>query len=575
MDIRKVLISALTIIIIIIFYYLNFFNFLETKAYDLLLLFKYLLSPTRVNEIVIVKIDNDFLREVGKWPLKRSFYGEAIEQLNSEGARAIGIDVSFAAESPDVIEDKALAETLAKYNNVVLPVEMKLKLVRGLNYEVLEVVDVIKPLETLAENAVTGHINFIPDRDGVIRKLPVTFKLNQREYHSFSYQLTYTAGYKISEFRDKNIILNFLGPSGTIPWVSLKDLFEGNYLPGFFKDKIVLIGVDVSGLGDKFMTPFSRYGFLTGVELHGQAIYNLIHGNYLRPLPFKYNVILLISVMVFFAYVFYRFTPFISRKIMFFFLFLLLGVDLFLFYNSNFLLPLTTPMVAVGLLYVVSLIQWYLSSEKERSRVIDIFERYISEDLVNELIKSQEPLKLGGDRVELSVLFLDIRGFTGYAEEELPEKVVGELNQAFEAISGIIFMHKGTLDKYLGDGLMAFFGAPVFLPDHRERSLKAALEILKLKLPFKLGIGINTGQVVIGNIGSLKRMDYTVIGDTVNKAFRFVELAAPGEVIIGENTFSGLPVRTREMDWEREKVTLKGSRQEIVIYRLSKEGVSG
>ncbi len=573
MDKRKIVISFLLIIIVIIFYYFNLFNFLELKTYDILLLVKHFISPVRVNEVVIVKIDESFLQGADNWPLKRGLYAEAVKILNNEGARAVGIDIILTGESTQSKEDEKLAEVLTKYNNVVLPIEAKLKMFRGLNYDEIAVEDIIKPLKVFDKNAITGHINFIPDRDGIIRRLPVSFDKNQEEYHSFSYELAVTAGYKIPELKEKEVMLNFIGPTGTIPGISMGDLFEGHYLPGFFQGKIVLIGVDISSLGDKYMTPFSRYSYLSGVELHGQAIYNLIHGIYIKQSAPIINILLLITIMGVFTFIFLRYPPFISRKVGFYFLLFMTGINLVLFYNCQLFLPLATIWVAVGLLYGVSLLQWYLSSEKEKVRILELFGRYISEELINELIKAKEPLRLGGDRVELSVMFLDIRGFTSYTEEQLPEKVVSELNQTFEIILEIIFKYKGTLDKYLGDGLMAFFGAPVFLADHRDRCIKAALEIRKLELPFQFGIGINSGQVIIGNIGSLKRMDYTVIGDVVNKAFRFVELSGPGEIIIGENTFSGLLEIQPEGDWKSDKVNLKGSRQETVIYRLSEEVV--
>lgn len=563
----KRLLLLLVILTILILYYFNLFIFLENKLIDLLQLFRYVFAPTQVSEIINIKVDDDALSQLGQWPLPRGVYARVIRMLEDEGVKAIGVDIIFA-ESRDIFEDNKLAEALSRYHNIVLPVEFNLKMIRGINYQEIEVIDIRKPILLYSEQVFLGHINFIPGRDGIIRQLPLYFKTGE-EFPAFSYQLASRAGTGVAELKEKNLWLNFIGPPGTVPYISLLDLLAGNYLPGFFENKIVLLGTDISGLGDRYMTPFSRYGYMSGVELHGQALYNIIHRNFLRQLPGRLNLLIILLILLALTEVILNYPPRISGKMVGFILFIYIVFSIYLFYSYNYILPYVTPVIAGAVLFTISLLYWYRSSERERRRIINIFGRYISDDVMQQLITRKSALELGGERIELSVFLLDIRGFTAYAENESTEIVVRELNATFELLTAVIFQHKGTLDKYLGDGLMAVFGAPLSLPEHREQSLKAALKIRELVLPFKIGIAINTGPVVVGNLGTERRMEYTAIGDTVNKAFRFVEIAGPGEIIIGEETYRGLNSKLKKMNWREERVELKGSKQPSCLYRLS------
>ncbi|MFW6389965.1 MAG: adenylate/guanylate cyclase domain-containing protein [Halanaerobiales bacterium] len=190
---------------------------------------------------------------------------------------------------------------------------------------------------------------------------------------------------------------------------------------------------------------------------------------------------------------------------------------------------------------------------------------------MQELLNNPGLVKLGGEQVKLTVLFADIRGYTAYSEGKSPELMVEELNEVFTQINKKIFKNKGTLDKYLGDGVMAFFGAPLPIEEHSVNAVKTALEIMNLNLSFKLGIGINTGQAVAGNIGSRERMEYTVIGDSVNKAARFVEIAGPGEVIIGKSTYKSLSIDYKNRDWIKEMRKVRNINHETILYRLRGE----
>ncbi|MFP4017010.1 MAG: CHASE2 domain-containing protein, partial [Halanaerobiales bacterium] len=472
--------------------------------------------------------------------------------------------------------DREFINTLIKYDNVVLPVVPDLRQRIGV-YNNIEVFDISfeKPYQAFSDNAILGHIYLITDRDGIIRKFyPI---MSADDYHtdyykSFALQLVESAGFWIPQpiketGGNEDFLISFSGHSNSIPTVSFYELIKGEFNPSFFKNKIVVIGVNARGAGDRYMTPFSRYGAMAGSEIHVQIISSIIQGNLKKRVPYIVDFMIYIVTIIMINLTFVRYNPFKATIILCVFWFIYTILYLVLFMN-NLIIVYTAEAFLVLMIYIISLIIWYVTVNREKAEIINAFEHYISPGVMNKLMKNPSEITLGGEKTELSVMFLDIRNFTSYAEERSPEEVVGFLNEAFEKITTIIFGNEGTLDKYLGDGLMAFFGAPLEMRNHHERVLKTAQELMNLNLPFEIGIGINSGQVVAGNVGSRNRLEYTVIGDVVNKAARFVDIAGPGEIVIGLETYNALSEEKRNLNWNNEYVDIKGSARKIEIYRL-------
>ncbi len=591
---KKFLVIFTIILILLSFSYFNVFYSLNSKIYDILQVLKYIISPIRVERIVIVSIGDKTLDRLGEWPLDRGYYSKIINHLERAEVKGIGIDL-ILTEIFSESGDRQLAETLQKYDNIVLPVVADLKLVRGLHKQKSTILNIKKPLPRFAQRSKLGHINFIPDRDGIIRHFPGGLS-GPKKYLAFSQRMasfindksiknqSYLSFDQISfnqkklGFNDKikglkfllepSRLINYIGPAGTIPHISFVDLLRGRVNTDFFQNKLVLIGVDAPGLGDRYMTSFSRYGYLTGVELHGQVLYNILEGKFLTTLSFDYHLLLLFIILFILSILFIKVNPkwsfFILVIIIIFYIFSLF----YFFYYFNVYFRIGNILISTVILYGVSLIQWYLGSEKEKKQLINTFSRYVSTGVIQELRANPELLKPGGRSTEVSILFLDIRGFTAYAEDKNPAEVIKLLNYFFSDLDKIIFNYDGTIDKYLGDGLMAFFGAPVFTERHQEQAVLSALKMQEIvnssELPFEIGIGINSGRVIVGNVGSEKRMDYTVIGDVVNKAAHFVNIAGEREIIIGESTFGDLSVRDQNLNWQREK----NDTFNIYIYRL-------
>lgn len=564
---NKLIIYLILTGLLIILYYFNIFQPLEYKFYDFLMLGRYLWAPEIVNEIAIITIDEDTLSSLGGWPISRKYYARVIRILEDIGVKAIGLDI-ILSNSYGIEGDKALSTEISKYDNIVLPVVADISMVRGLHGDYITVKGMERPLESFSSKEI-GHINFIPDRDGIIREL----NLYLSEYPAFSLKLA-SFHKNLNYVGKRNILINFAGPSNTIPHISFIDLLDRNFKEDLLQGKLVLIGVEAGGLGDRYMTPFARYGYLSGVELHAQALYSLIRGNYLHQLPFSYNFLLLVVMLTIGIIVLYNFPPVKSGLYFLFIILLYTTLFFYLYFYSRLYLQLIPHLIIMGIMYGAGLVDWYLLSEREKRNLIKNLSPYLSIREMGELLKKDPSLvKLGGGRVEVSVIFVDIRNFSSYAEGKEPEEIVSLLNYTFDLINKIIFKYKGTLDKYLGDGIMAFFGAPLLLKEHTRNAVQCAVEIQELSLnntiPFDLGIGINTGQVLIGNIGSEHRKDYTIIGDVVNKAARFVEIASPGEIIMGEKTFLDLGNYGYTLDYEIKRIYLKGNyNKKITLYRI-------
>jgi adenylate cyclase len=217
--------------------------------------------------------------------------------------------------------------------------------------------------------------------------------------------------------------------------------------------------------------------------------------------------------------------------------------------------------------------------EREKRKIKNIFSKYLSSNVVEELIKSED-IKLGGERKEITVLFSDIRDFTSMSEKLTPEEVVSMLNEYLSEMTDIIFANKGTLDKFIGDAVMAVFGSPIFLADHAQRAVRTAVMMIKRlnelnekwvkegKRTLKIGIGINSGEVIAGNMGSLKRMEYTVIGDNVNLASRLESMNKElgTEILISENTYKEVKdiVKVRKF----ENIKIRGKEESITVYEV-------
>jgi adenylate cyclase len=614
---------ALIVAITLALLYLANASFLETleeKTLDLRFTLRGKLAPGP--ETVIAAIDEKSISKLGRFPWSRSVWARVVDRLTEEGAAAVVFDVLFT-ESENVEADDLLQRAIRRNGRVILPMDFDFsesgykesgftnKPVDFLTtsaYSVLKNTDaphspfiakvVLPPLERLSSAAESlAHINMLPDNDGTLRWEILSIKYHDdyyapiglqaaRLYRKLGLQGLALDGQGSVGLGDtviptdprSRMLINYRGPDGTFPRYAISDIVDYKTPPGIFKDKIVLIGATAIGIYDLRVTPLSNN--MAGIEKHASVVDNILRGDYLRRV--EVNVLPLIFV---FALLLGVLLPRLGAGTgAMLFLALLggyLGAVYYLFVAKGIWFNLVYPSFALFFGYTSQTAYRFFMEERRAREIRTMFSSYVSKRIVDELIRDPSKAKLGGDRKEITVLFSDIRGFTSFSEKLQPEEVVSLLNEYLGAMTEIVFEHEGTLDKFVGDAIMALWGAPVGQPDHAERACKCALAMIaKLKeLQAKwaaegrhvidIGVGINTGDMVVGNMGAPgKKMDYTVIGDNVNLGARLEGLTRKynNHIIISEYTFA--KVRDIVQATELDSVTVKGKEKPVVVYDL-------
>jgi adenylate cyclase len=457
------------------------------------------------------------------------------------------------------------------------------------------------PIPPLLEAAAAlGHVNMIPDPDGATRYDALAIESRGYYYPSLALSAVRLAA-GIDPFAVKiefgravwlgdvdipvdarlRVLVDYAGPPGTFPHVSASDVLAGRVVPGRLKDRIVFIGATAEGTYDLRVTPFSPV--FPGVEKHANMAANILDGRFIvRPVWVELAeaaAIVLLPLLLAATLPAVRPVPSIGLT-------LLAWAALFAGAHAAFRrgmwVPLVYPSLALVTTFVVVTVYRYLTEERQRLWTKRAFQQYVSPEVVERIMQDPAALQFGGELRTLTVLFSDIRDFTTFTEKHDPQLVVQMLREYLTHMTEIVLKEGGTLDKYIGDAVMAEFGAPVAYPDHALRGCRAALamtaEVDRLtekwraegKEPFRIGLGVNTGAMVVGNLGSEQLFDYTVIGDEVNLGARLESLNKEYEttthVIISEATWEAAKdgIEARPLG----EVTVKGKTRPVVVYEL-------
>lgn len=448
-------------------------------------------------------------------------------------------------------------------------------------------------------SAGNGHVNVNPDADGALRRIELVIRFGDGLYPSMTLEtarlalglsrtrvrLTADPGVQIGQTvvpTDASGVLHlsYYGPAGTFRTIPAVDILTGSAPPSV-KDHVVLVGFTAHGLMDVRPTPFDSV--MPGVESHATGLANLMEGRGLRQLAGMEIVETIAVLLLALAgpLLLPRVGPLWGTAVALGLAAGTTGLVHLGFRNGAWIL-LLPPLVALAVGHVGSVTYQVLTEERERRWIKQAFRQYVPPAVVEELGRDPGKLTFGGERRTLSVLFSDIRGFTTFSELHPPEEVVGALREYLTALVEVVFRHRGTLDKFIGDATMAFFGAPFDNPDHALQACRAAVEMSDVvahlnerwkaegREPFVTGFGIATGEMLVGNFGSSQRFTYTVIGDQVNLGARLESLNKDYEtarhVIISQGTYE--MVRDHVVARPLGSVTVKGKHQAVDIYDL-------
>jgi adenylate cyclase len=580
------------------------------------------IKPDR--DVVVVAIDHASIKEIGRWPWSREVTGRLIQNLASYGVKVTALDIVFS-EPQNPAADAALASSIAKAGNVVMgyffreeeqtvdPAAISqmeratVKLMRvaeGVqSIPLTEYANLDVNLPQLGAGALDfGFFNARPDGDGLYRRSILLLLYNGDIYPSLAMKALRhylnsdimlevkpygIDGLQIGSLRipsreDGTMSLNYYGPAHSFRTVSAADVLKKRLKPDELKGAIAFVGATEIGIYDIRPTPFDATQ--PGVELHATVAANALERRFLKydgitqmqeMLCILLLPILLGIVLAFVPGTFVGLAAFIGTAGLFSL------INYLAFTQGLRDMTVIYPMLGIGLTYLGSESWRNLVVEKKGRQLKKAFSNYVSPDLVREIEKNPDKLVLGGEQREISILFSDIRGFTTVSESLTPPELVTLLNEYLSPMTRIVLEEKGTLDKFIGDAVMAIFNAPLDVPGHAEHACAAAVRMLeelkRLNEGFAergmhtldIGVGINTGPAVVGNMGADIRFDYTAIGDSVNLASRLEGLNKyyGSHILVSEDTCNQVS-DGRFIFREVDRVRVKGKHLPIVMYEL-------
>jgi adenylate cyclase len=476
-------------------------------------------------DVVVVGVDDVTFDRLGlQWPLPRSRHGRVIDRLHKAGAAVIAYDIQFTEQTKPA-EDGALLESVFNADGRVLLATTETD-ARG-RTKVLGGPETQRMVKAQVGNAL------MPADEGGVRRRVVHEVGNLKTFAVRAAEMKLGREVTADQFGEDGEWIDFHGPARTLAFHSFSDVLQGRVPAEAFRGKVVVVGAVAPSLQDVAATSASGSGLVSGPEIQAEAISTILRGFPLRDSAAFVPYLLLVGFALLPGLLMIRARPPLALTLS-----LASGAlyltGAYLAFREGVVLPVVVPMVTLAISALGTFLVGFLIEAFERARVRDFFAHFVPEGVVAEVLKKTDRnLTLGGTGRECTVLFSDLRGFTSFSEGKPPAQVIEILNGYLGEMTDAILDEGGTLISFMGDGIMAIFGAPLDQPDHRDRALAAAHEMLRrldtfnasmmqegLPGDFKMGIGINTGPVMCGNVGSSRRLEYTAIGDTVNTASR-------------------------------------------------------
>jgi adenylate cyclase len=525
------------------------------------------------DDIVLVLIDDTTAHELPvRFPFPRSLHARVIDALTRGGAKTIAYDVEFL-QPTTLSEDNALIDSVARAgpHKVVLADSQPDSQGGSGVFGGQDVLDSIK--------ARAGNTQIGEDSDGVRRRIP--FEVGKMEtFPLVAAELASGKPISTDQMGGGSAWIDYAGGVGSYPSIPFSRVLHGKFSPDLVRGKLVIVGASDPTLKDLAQTPVGD-DLMSGPEINANAAATALDGFPLQSTPVGLDLFLIALMGILVPLASYRLSPIPGLG-----LGLLAGalylVCAQLAFNSDRIVPVLYPMVALGLSLVGCLLVYYVREAFVRRRVRDTFARFVPEQVVGQVLaRTDEDLRLAGRRMDVTVLFSDIRGFTTFSEGRDPEDVLEILNRYHEEMTDAVMEHGGTLISFMGDGILAVFGAPIEQDDHADRAFAVAREMLDTRLPrvnawmkergvgreFQVGIGLNSGPVMAGNLGSEQRMEYTTIGDTVNTAARLEGMTKGSghSLFVADSTRELLTEREGELGYV-DSLPVRGREEEVRVW---------
>jgi len=585
-------------------YYPNVVKNFDNKLKDYMFIYRGIKEDSK--NVVIIDIDEESLKELGQWPWSRNKIAIILENLTKKGVGVIGFDIVFAEEdqsSPHKVLNNLNihADNVPNYDTIFNTVVSQTPTVLGYQFE-LEEKEYIKKEElnipaliieknknagedmlinakgtilnhlSLQDSAYTsGFFNNIPDNNGIVRSVPMVIRYDDQIYPSLSLEIIRVSSginkvfinyselgvenIQIGDFiiptdRYGRLIVNYRGPTKTFKYISALEIYNNTFKSSEIEGKIAIVGTSAAGLNDLRAIPFESV--YPGVEVHANAIDNILTSDFLSQPNWidGANLIIIFSIALLSTLIL-TFTPFWFNPIA---LFILIGVSLIgsfqALFNYGIILNTFLPLITIILSIFITTFLDYVFEVKNEAMIKKKFASKVSHDVMESLLENPDSNVFSATSKEITVFFSDIRGFTNISEVIQDENILIEfLNEYMDPMTDIIIKEQGTIDKFIGDAIMAYWNAPGNVPNHADKAVIAtlkqlyAVKSLNKKLRFDkrfksivkmsdkqnipivdIGIGLNTGIAIAGEMGSTQRSDYTVIGDPINLGARLESL---------------------------------------------------
>jgi adenylate cyclase len=598
--------------------------------------------------VTIVDIDEKSLAKFGQWPWPRTSIADIVTNLTRFGAVVIAFDIVFAEPdrlNPDaaaktmryldevtrsklrelpsndqifadamrrsrvVVGETGLAEVISKFDET-LPVTGFAMLGEDPQPFLFDFPGLLRNVHVLEEAAAgRGLFTIKVERDGIVRRVPMMMRAQDATMPSLSFEILRVAtgtptiiiksdrvglksvgvrGLEIPTDRNGQLWIHFARHDPSI-YVSAADVIDGNVAQEKIAGKLVVIGTSAVGLNDIKTTPVSSA--IPGVEIHAQVLEAALTKQLLSQPPYgpllEFGAAILLGILVIaFAP---RLGPVTLVAVGALFATVLVGTSWYFYRQQLLLIDFTYPLLSTTAIYLTLIFTSFVREQAQRRQIRSAFGQYLSPALVEQLAQSPEKLKLGGEEREMTIMFSDVRGFTTISEsyKHDPQGLTALMNRFLTPLTNAILARKGTIDKYMGDAIMAFWNAPLDDNEHQLNACEAALDMLEridvlnkereieaqngghAYIPINVGVGLNTGTCVVGNMGSNLRFDYSVLGDSVNLASRLEgqskEYGFP--IIVGSKT--ALAVKDRFAILELDFIMVKGKKEPEVIYAIA------
>ncbi|QKJ23586.1 CHASE2 domain-containing protein [Poseidonibacter lekithochrous] len=590
------------------------------------------------DSVIIVDIDEKSIKSLGQWPWSRDKVAKVLENLTNSGVAIIGFDIVFAEEdnsSPHSILKKynIERENIPNYDEIFANTVANTPTILGYVFELEDKPHIAKTepnipgsisgkfndfsinaygtiLNTpqIQENGYSsGFFNNIPDNSGIIRSVPLIISYNKDTYTSLSLEIMRLITQTESIYVDANeedgiqniilnditiptdrhgrIMVNFRGGSKTFEYYSALDIYNNEIPIEKLQDKIVLIGTSAIGLLD--LRAISFDSVYPGVEVHANVIDNIIQGDFISRDVFldifeEYAIYILSFLIVFLI----KYTPFWMNPVISLVFFAILMITAYwCLFDLGIIINIIFPLLTILLCTIIATLLDFFYEIKQEEAIKKKFAAKVSPEVMNNLLKNIDNNDFQAMEKEVTVFFSDVRGFTNISEQMATAKdLIEYLNEYMEPMSNIITKYEGTIDKYIGDAIMAYWNAPADVQNHADKAVKASLEqighlielndyLSKNKKPLiDIGIGLNTGPAVVGEMGSTGRSDYTVIGDAINLGARLESLCKYYNSKLNISNFTKEKLEEEYNFRFLDLVTVKGKKEAIEIWQVISQG---